>query len=313
MNNLTSNQKTLIAMSRKEDPNEAFTNSPVRFWGLEVEHPRAGQFAYLTRGSYNLDIWEAKQDSTVPNVDDGSNLCECNECSHRCDCHRCNYRNERCQTSRQNEVAFAPTNHHEPSKLRRYLESLTDTPADFPQSYCHGCDDYLDSDYCDYCDEYAEEQEQNWGYHVHIDGRGLNFRQVASVVRLGTYAMKQWSDAFGADQDTYNGHATDEYIADIQAGRCAWRQSVNASPIVRYLNETHESDQTGSHEYPRTASKSTIEFRSFRATPNADLVLARANFARAVVDYVKSGKPVFWLLRETDFEKFLAELELPKH
>jgi len=173
----------------------------------------------------------------------------------------------------------------------------------------------LNEDYCDNCGDSNDisEQSQDWGFHTHIDARDLTIRQVGSVVRLGTYAMKQWGNAFGADTDGYNPHATDNEIEHNSNGEWRSRCGVNATPILAYFKNYQEADRQDPTDYPNTSRKATIEFRNFRATDNGILHLSRVAVARAIVDYVVEGKPVFWLLRETDLEKFLTELEVWKH
>jgi hypothetical protein len=307
---LSESQATLVRLANIENRG-GWDSGKVRYWGTEIEHPRAGQF--LGKLIEN-EIYETKTDPTVAEAME-PNQCQCNQCAHDCNCNQCAYRRNRCSASTHNEIALAPCRLPNPRGFADYCEQLTETPKDYANFWCESCEYDSEEEYCHNCgdDGYTIEQEQNWGFHTHIDARDLTLRQVASVVRLGTYAMKQWANAFGADIDTYNSHASEQEIERNAEGDWGERPSVNATPILNYIRRYHEADRQDPADYPNTSAKATIEFRSFRATDNGVLHLSRVATARAMVDYVASGKPLFWLLRETDFEKFLTELEIWNH
>ena len=311
MQTLSESQATLVRLANIEKRG-GWTDAPVRYWGTEIEHPRAGQF--LTKLIEN-EVYETKNDPTVQTAL-SPNKCECRECGHKCECNQCDYNRRQCRSSQDNEVALAPCRLPNPRGFIEYCAELTETPDQFAEGFCYDCERETDDEgYCYNCEssDGVSESEQNWGFHTHIDARDLNIRQVGSVVRLGTYAMKQWSNAFGADIDTYNSHASERELERIANGEYGERPSVNATPILSYISRYHEADRQDPSEYPNTSRKATIEFRSFRATDNGLLHLSRVAVARAIVDYIAEGKPVFWLLRETDLEKFLTELEVWKH
>jgi hypothetical protein len=56
--------------------------------------------------------------------------------------------------------------------------------------------------------------------------------------------------------------------------------------------------------------KTTIEFRQFAGTLDPQLIVARGYLCRALVEYAKASKPIYWLIRETDSKRFLTELGL---
>ena len=301
MQTLSESQQILIRLADIENRGgwEGERN-PTRFWGTEIEHPRAGQFL---RKLIDLDIFETKEDPTVtPAL--SPNRCECRECSHSCDCNQCQYNRAQCRASQMNEVALAPSTLAKPRGFEEYCAELTEEVDDYETLFCEDCESDLDG---------VRESEQNWGFHTHIDARDLTLRQVGSVVRLGTYAMKQFANAFGADQDSYNSHATEDEIERVGTGEYRQRPSVNASPILTFFSRYQEADRPDPSGRPEPSHKATIEFRSFRATDSGLLHLSRVAVARAIVDYIAEGKPVFWLLREPDLEKFLTELEVWKH
>jgi len=291
----------------------------VRYWGSEFEHPRAGMYARKL-GSHFL---EAKDDSTVSHWG-GDNACTCPTCGHSCNCPTCNYRQGgRCSDSQNNEVTMRPYNRAYNADIADYIEHLTETQEDCNAEnyadYCNSCGDCIEDQdgYCYDCEQTSYDEDggmENWGFHTHVDARDLNIRQIGTAVRIATYAMKKWAHVFGADEDTYNMQATDGEITALQnEGTVYGRPAINASGIIRYLNEYREADRQDPSEYPLVSQKATIEFRSFRHTDFSGLHFARVAFARAVVDYAKAGKPAFWLLRENDFGKFLDELEIGKH
>lgn len=309
MTNTTAQQDTLVRIANLAE-RPAFDR--VRLWGTEIEHPRAGQFAYLL--GRQTDVYECKDDPTVQHATD--NKCKCHQCEHDCNCRECHRRNSRCQNSYTNELATSPSNFTAPADLLELIGNLTETPEDYSEWFCNYCETELDEEYCPNCDDSHDvgETGSNWGFHTHIDSRDLNIRQVGSVVRLATYAMKQWGSAFGADTDGYNSHATEQEIERIQLeGFTHSRASVNAQGILNWLAKPEADREDPALSSPRVRDKATIEFRNFRATSNGILHLSRVAFARSVVDYIAEGKPVFYLLRETDLEKFLTELEIWKH
>ena len=314
MKSLTESQATLVRLADIEDRGgwEGERN-PVRYWGTEIEHPRAGQF--LTKLIDNT-VFETKTDPTVKDADNwGDNKCECRECAHDCGCNQCQANRSQCRASGHNEVALMPCLIAKPRGFVEYVECLTESPTDYEDYFCHNCECECDDGWCENCESGDDvgESEQNWGFHTHIDARDLTLRQVGSVVRLGTYAMKQFPNAFGADEDTYNSHATGDEIQRIGEGEFRQRPSVNASGILNYLARYQEADREDPKGRPTTSLKATVEFRSFRSTDHGILHLSRVATARAIVDYIAEGKPVFWLLRERDLEKFLTELEIWKH
>jgi len=87
---------------------------------------------------------------------------------------------------------------------------------------------------------------------------------------------------------------------------------VNPSGVIRYLS-LEESDRQDPYDYPSSSQKATIEFRTFRYTDDPKLHSARVATARSIVDYVKSGKQLFYLIRERNFERVLEALEINKH
>jgi len=279
----------------------------VRFWGAEFEHPEAGNHAHHLDGT----VHEAKHDSTIPT---GSGNCECQACNHSCDCSECD-RSSRytyCSNRANNEVATKPTDRDWGRHLTDYIEALDKTGLS-PEDYRYWCGDCDETD-CG-CDEDYSDDLSNWGFHTHIDARDLNFRQVASVVRLGTAIMRNFPVVFGSDDDGYNHHHQNEEELQELATKGEWRgqrPSVNPAGVVRYLS-LEESDRQDPYDYPSSSQKATIEFRTFRYTDNPELHSARVATARAIVDYVKSGQPLFYLIRERNFQLVLEALEISKH
>ena len=279
----------------------------VRFWGAEFEHPEAGNHAH----HLNDTLFEAKNDSTIPR---GSGDCSCQLCNHSCDCSECD-RSSRftsCDNRGLNEVTTKPTNRDWGHHLNDYIEALGETGLS-PEDFRYWCGDCEDTD-CG-CDEDYSEDLSNWGFHTHIDARDLNFREVASVVRLGTAIMRNFPEVFGSDDDEYNHHHQNEEELHELATKGDWRgsrPSVNPSGVIRYLS-LEESDRQDPYEYPSSSQKATIEFRTFRYTDDPKLHSARVATARSIVDYVKSGKPLFYLIRERNFERVLEALEINRH
>lgn len=284
----------------------------VRYWGSEFEHPEAGNCAYHL-ANMGAEIYHVSSDSTVPETSD--NNCGCDKCQHSCNCSNCQDKYGRCSNAYKNEVAISPREDRNPVAVRIFIEALSD-PELIGNYECYDCDTKSQFSWCENCgeDDLSEAEGNSIGFHTHIDARGLTLRQVGSVMRLGAHAFETWGTVFGAHQDGYNRTITEGDIENvIKGGYVARDTQINAKPIIEYLDRTHEADQTPAQSRPRPAEKATIEFRAFRATNNADLHLARVAFARAVVDYVAEGKPLFYLLRETSFEKFLEALEIGKH
>ena len=273
----------------------------VRYWGLEIEHPEAGNYAHHLG---NL-VRESHQDETVPRV---SGKCYCDTCNHSCDCGQCQVRYRQCDHAGNTEVTLNPSLHSWHSEIMTYWNGLVATghkPRHF-EDYCNECESANCDPYdCDTSDK------TSWGLHTHVDARDLSLRNVASVMRLAGALFQRFESAFGVDH--YNSHATESDIEDMLERGSTWgRSSVNPSGVLRYLNQ-HEADRSDLNETPNPHEKATIEFRQFRWTEDRHLVEARVATARAIVDYVADGKPIFWLARETDLAKALTELEIWKH
>jgi hypothetical protein len=276
----------------------------VRYWGTEFEHPEAGNQAFRIIPL----VHEAKHDQTIPQAQ-GS--CGCDNCNHSCNCSQCSHRTNWCSLASHTEIATIPMNYPWDSALHAYIKALGDTglnPSDY-QSWCNSCE----SDYCD-CDEdesYSEDYS-NWGFHTHVDARDLTMRQVASVMRLATSIMSKHPEAFGVDNYSSPARETDIALLAVRSEWHSGRPTVNPTGIIYFKTRIHESDQI-LEGTPRAEQKGTIEFRQFRYTANPELHRARVAFARAVVDYVAEGKPLFYLLREKSLAKSLEALEINNH
>lgn len=283
-------------------------HEPVRFWGTEFEHPHAGNRWHRLDGL----IFEVKHDGSVPS---GGESCDCPKCSHSCNCYNCSV-SRYCGNAGLQEVALLPTNRRWHWQITDFLEALKETGVE-PDTYCDDYCSYHDSRTCeddgedtDYCE--TSESENNWGFHTHIDARDLTLRQVATATRLLTDLLQRFEGAFG--EDCYNAPLSERELSQIPEGYLPHRQStVNPRGIITYFNSYSEAERQDPRDTPRASSKATIEVRQLRFTTDPELHEARVAFCRAVVDYVKANKPVFWLARERDFDKVLAELEINKH
>lgn len=298
---LSRNTETLLRVYRSQERRA----SKVRYWATEFEHPEAGNCANLLGHL----LGDAKHDPTIP---PSVGRCNCPICNHKCDCGHCTRRFQNCSTAHCTEVTMAPTNSAWRVELSEYIRALKDTgldPEDF-EGWCADCDTNANECGC----EWDIEDKSNWGFHTHVDARDLTIRQVASVLRLGNRILSQWEDAYGYDGYT-DGWTDEQTITDLANGEgSVWgRDRINAAPVLNYFARLSEADRQDPSDPPHPAHKATIEFRQFRYTGNPDLHGARVATARAIVDYIKAGKPTFWLLREPDFEKVLTELEIWQH
>lgn len=273
-----------------------------RYWGIEVEHPRAGDYAHLL-GSLMRDC---KQDGTIPNL--GGN-CQCSECGHSCTCSECPKRwGSGCNMAGNNEVSTMPSATSWGTALDSYIMALALTqeePEDY-EEWCNDCQGNCGDDYDCSCTDLS-----NWGMHTHVDARDLTLQNIASVMRLAGYIFQQFEDAFGIDH--YNHHAREQDILEmLGTGQAFGRTSVNPCGALQHLKRP-ECDRQEATGAPYDNQKATIEFRQFRWTPVQELAEARTATARAIVDYVKAGKPMFYLLREKNFAVVLETLEPWKH
>jgi hypothetical protein len=273
----------------------------VRYWGLEIEHPEAGNYCW----QLGALVRESHRDETIPYV--GEN-CHCDTCDHSCDCKQCQVRWRTCDHAGNTEVTLMPSLYSWHYELNSYWGDLVATgyePSDF-ENWCSECQSENCESYdCDTGDR------SNWGLHTHVDARDLTLQNVGSVMRLAGALFQRFEGAFG--YDNYNHHASEADIREMLERGSVWgRNSVNPSGILRYF-ERHEADRSEAGRTPNADEKGTIEFRQFRWTKDPELMQARVATARAIVDYVKAGKPIFWLARETDLKQVLTELEIWKH
>jgi hypothetical protein len=103
--------------------------------------------------------------------------------------------------------------------------------------------------------------------------------------------------------------------------------AVNVTNVVRWLGWNDTPVTIGEHpDYAefqdtnpkgpmarRDERKSTIEFRQFQSIADPDIIEARASVCRALVDYVASGSPLYWLLRCETKEQLFDLLQPELH
>lgn len=278
----------------------------VRFWGTEFEHPHAG----VLRDTLGDLLRESHNDSTIPVVADRED-CQCANCGHSCDCERCEISSGWCDYYEHTEVTMKPSCNPAPEQVRHLIQDLADTrlrPADFGD-WCSSC--RMDGDDCG-C---GGEDLSDWGFHTHLDARDLTLSQVASATRLLSVFIERFSAELGADGDGYNEPIVEHEIDDIRTGhRVSGRPRVNPNNVIAYFAEWPDpADREDPSERPSSRHKATIEIRGFRYTTDPEFHFARVAFVRACIDYVKSGQPVFWLMREESLEAVCQQLEISRH
>lgn len=244
-------------------------NADCRRWSYEIESPEIARHAdSLFRVGF-----ECHHDGSVSDVDCD---CECDDCQpHSCDCDHCDradyYDPDHCATCMATEAA--PSN-HKPVTTTHDTERL-----DYVR-------ENLDEDYID----------STCGNHIHINATDLTPRQIANVMRLWDKVQNLLSPVIGRSYTGYADNITEEDIAEVAQGNTVDRyKAVNTQGILYHLSN-------GRHQ------KSTIEFRQFAGTVDADLIIARGFICRALVEYCQKDQPLYWLNRTTTAKELLAEL-----
>jgi hypothetical protein len=146
-------------------------------------------------------------------------------------------------------------------------------------------------------DELDEEHiDSTCGNHIHIEAKDLTTRQIANVVRLWDKVQHLLSPVIGRSYNGYADSVNEFDIAQITQGQSVDRyKAVNTQGVLWHLaNDRH--------------TKSTIEFRQFAGTVDADLIIARGFICRALVEYCQKDLPIYWVNRTTTAKELLAEL-----
>lgn len=260
----------------------------VRRYGFEIESPAVGPVAdrLTSRG------FEVTHDGSVESPDCE---CDCDECTeHSCDCQNCDTNNgyspdpDHCSDCTANETCTEIQRQHAPKQIRQGLT-------------------YLAEDFI------APDSGELWGHHVHIEARDLSVSQLFSVVKLGAKASELMPDLFARDYNRYAQKTSPETFADLEAGHFAKMSEVNLYNImqfkIRYGDEPAVYE-IGDQSY--VGSKSTIEFRLFNSTADAELIFARVAVCRAIVATAKKSG-LYWALNAKTPAEFLNAIEFGKH
>jgi hypothetical protein len=264
----------------------------VRHWSYEAEHiaiartrQRSGQasarpFQFVLDGSVSVDYDVCE--------------CACSSCTyHSCNCDNCDDYNddpEHCSDSDCTANEICP---REP--LSTYWN---DTHSPFL------------NDLADEAERFSYEDFGRLGGHVHVEARDLTRRQAVNAVVIAEHLFEIAPEWFTGEPDTYNNKNNRKTLEGWVQGTEHPRRDAFVS-----LNNLSWRNEPEGYEVGDTWDnrKTTIEFRRFRTTFSPMLLAVRGAVARAVVAYAKTNPSIYWVTREADFGKLLAELGFGKH
>jgi hypothetical protein len=155
------------------------------------------------------------------------------------------------------------------------------------------------------------------GGHVHVEARDLTKAEARLVAVIGQRMFTIAPDWFTGGEDDYNNRVQGEQLQKWVQDLPGWNYPERGS-IVSVYNVAGQTE-------PRPYSigdgfdhrKTTIEFRGFRTTFDAQIIAVRGAVCRAIVGFVKSladsGLSPYWATREQSFEEFLGVIGFGKH
>lgn len=259
------------------------TDEQVRRWGWEIESPIVGE----VRASLSwreIDGLEFCSDGSLS----GSECeCDCRDCRyHECNCDNCEDYNDspdHCSDCSTNEVCSR--------------EPMTTPTLDRWDLFLGRLAGHWVS---------VENYGENWGGHLHIEGRDLGKRNAVNLVLVGVRMFELSPEWFTGGDDNYNSAPRREELFSWQVSDRGGMVTNRASWIsIHNLPAQAEPYQVGD-EYDHR--KTTVEFRRFRSTPDRRLIEFRRLVCQKLIEYVQKNKSTYWLMRCPTFDEFLTEL-----
>ncbi len=271
---------------------EALNDSAVRLWSFEAEHVAIAR----ARSEANYRDYLPFQFVIDGSVDTEYDYCDCGcrDCQyHDCNCDNCEDQNDspdHCADDSCTANEFAP---------KKPLGTVWD---DTFTPFIEACFESAEN--------YSYENYARLGGHVHVEARDLTRRQAVNAVIIAEHVFKIAPDWFTGERDDYNTENHRPTLAEWATGKGSARRDTWAS--VSNLNWRVEPEPyTIGSEW--SGRKTTIELRRFRTSFNPDILKIRGGFARALVAYAKTGAPIYWATRSTDFAEVMAEIGFGKH
>lgn len=255
----------------------------VRRWGWEIESPQVGE----TRAEFGWRELEGLEFCSDSSLSGSECECDCSECTyHECNCSECNSYNDdpdHCASCSTNEVCSSQP--MQTATLGRWSEFLSRLSGNWQP---------------------MEDYREDWGGHLHIEGRDLEKRQATNLIVIGVKMFELAPDWFTGGEDGYNRQPDrqelDNWVKGDRAGsytnRGAWISVYN-------LPAKPEPYQVGD---PYDHRKTTVEFRRFRSTPDRELIEFRRLVCQKLVDYVQKNKSIYWATRSQTFDEILNTL-----
>ena len=257
--------------------------APVRRWGWEIESPQVGT-TKVELSWRELDGLDFCSDSSLSG---GECECDCSDCSyHECNCSNCESYNddpEHCGGCSTNEVCSA--NPMETASLSRWAVFLNRLARNW---------------------EPVENYRENWGGHLHIEGRDLTKRQATNLVAIGVRLFELSPEWFVGEEDGYNDRPDKDTLERWRKGEQAGSYTNRSSWISIYnLPSQPMPYQVGD---PFDYRKTSVEFRRFRSTPDRELIEFRRLVCQKLIDYVQKNSSIYWATRCQTFDEILTTL-----
>jgi len=225
-----------------------------------------------TIGTYASELQDAGFTTHYDaSVDSDGCECSCDICDHKCNCPNCDTdEDSHCDECQHTEAAPKDYDPVLTTHDTKRLDTVRNTLGD---AYC-GSDT---------------------GNHIHVNASDLTAPQVANTLRIWRAIEPKIIELIGRETTSYASHISDSNIRDTASGQISERYlAVNAQGILHHLAGIR--------------AKTTIEFRQFAGTTNADLIVARGFLCRAIVEHVAKNRPLYWLLNAQSASQVLNEL-----
>lgn len=257
--------------------------TPVRRWGFEIESPQVGE----TQVTSHYEETQGLEFCSDPSLSGGECECDCSDCTyHECNCSECNSYNDdpdHCGSCSTNEVCCARP--METAKLDRWQLFLSRLARKWQPMEHYG---------------------ENWGGHLHIEGRDLDKRQAVNLVAIGVRMFELAPEWFTGGEDGYNERPDRDALHNWQRSEWSGRNTNRASWIsIHNLPARPEPYQIGDeYDYRKT----TIEFRAFRSTPDKELIEFRRLVCQKLIEYVQKNTSTYWATSAKTFDQLLNEL-----
>lgn len=279
----TTDQKAQLlidwAKFRQSFSNEAPPRETARSWGFEIETPEADQLFYAISDYDKRELLSWQQDSSIEGYGETDDCdCDCRYCAyHDCDCENCEYQNtdpeHGCGSDEcyQEGTEYQEIATHGGGVKTTHPEALTVLTAAGLESV---------------------KITENCGLHLNIGSQDLTPAQVARV--LTAYRIGEWLFTGIA------GRVSPRYAKTITPDTEEMTRKGIATEKMTAVNTNHHFYNL-QYNRPELAR---LEFRQHQGENNPAQIRAWAWLLIELVEFAKSGRPLYWLTKATTLAEF---------